>query len=490
MDRQIRRLALVMLGLFVLLLVQVNYIQVFAADRLANHPSNRRLIIQEYEVARGEILARDARTVLARSEPSPGDLKYLRVYPRGELYSGITGFYSFVYGRSELEQSQNDYLGARAEELLATNLVDQILGRPKRGASVITTIDPMLQRVASEQLAGRAGAVVAVDPRTGEVLAMVANPSFDPNPLSSHDGEVVRSTWDQLNADPDKPMVSNANDELHAPGSSFKIVTAAAALENGMTPETEFPNPRELDLPQTTVNLANAGGIHCNGGADVITLFEAFVESCNVTFGQIGLTLGAERLREQAQRFGFASEVGFDIPFQEGRFPEVDFFIDRLPAVAFSAIGQQDVAANPLQMALVAAAVANEGTLMRPQLVLEVRDPQGLVIRGFEPRVHGQAMSPETAAELTAMMEAVVARGTGTAAQIPGFAVAGKTGTAQVDDVTPPHVWFAAFAPADDPVIAVAVVLLNGGGFGTEASGGRVAAPVAREVMEAALGVG
>jgi peptidoglycan glycosyltransferase len=487
MDRQIRRLAYALIALFVVLLVQVNYLQVFAADRLANHPRNSRLIILEYRVDRGDILARDAQTRLAFSRPSRGALKFLRRYPEPELYAGITGHYSVVYGRSELEESYNDFLAARAEELLPSTLVDLLFGRRKRGATVISTIDRELQEVASEGLAGRPGAVAAIDPRSGQVLALVSNPSYDPNRLSSHNTRIVRAAWRQLNADPDKPLISNANDELHAPGSTFKMITAAAALENGMTPETEFPNPATLDLPQTTVNLANAGGVHCNGGADSITLFDAFVESCNVTFGGIGLRLGAEALREQAQRFGFAGTVPFDINFAEGRFPPVEFFEDRQPAVAFSAIGLQDIGTNPLGMALVAGAIGNDGVMMEPQLVLEVRDPRGLVIRGFREREYGRPVSTQTAQALQAMMEAVVSSGTGTAAQIPGFRVAGKTGTALLGEGIPPHVWFTAFAPVDDPVIAVSAVLLNGGGFGSEASGGTVAAPVVRAVLEAAL---
>lgn len=489
MDRQIRHLGVAVLILFVFLFGAVNYIQVFAASELANNPANKRLIILEYRVDRGDILARDAATVLATSRPTGGQLKFLRRYPDGPLYAGITGYYSFVFGRSEVEQNYNDFLAARATELFPTNLVDEILGRPKRGATVITTIDPELQRVAAEALGDRAGGVAAIDPTTGEVLALVSQPTFDPNPLSSHDGKDIRRTWDALNDDPDKPLLSNANDQLYPPGSSFKIVTAAAALENGMGPETTVPNPRELELPQTTETLENFGGSLCPGGSQ-ISLAQALQVSCNVAFGEFGLKLGAERLVEQARRFGFGRKIDFDIPFAEGRFPEPSFFEERIPAIAFSAIGQQDVATNPLHMALVAGAIANGGILMEPQLVREVRDPQGLVIQGFEPKEWGQAMSPENAAILAQMMEAVVAAGTGTAARIPGVMVAGKTGTAQHGEGEAPHAWFVCFAPVESPSIAVAVVVLNGGDLGNEATGGAVAAPIARAVMEAALGAG
>jgi peptidoglycan glycosyltransferase len=488
MDRQIRRLAVAFLGLFVLLFAQTNYLQVFASSRLANNPSNQRLLLQEYDVHRGAILARDERTVLAQSTATSGKFKYLRSYPQGDLYGQITGFYSLVYGRTGLEASQNDFLAGRATELLPQNLVDELLGRDKQGATVVTTIDPKLQKAASAALGSLPGAVVALDPKTGEILAMVANPSYDPNPLSSQDPAEIRATWDSLNADPDKPLLSRASQELFPPGSTFKLVTAAAALENGMTPDTLFPNPPALTLPQTTHLLHNFGDEHCMGGIPKLTIAQALEVSCNVVFGQIGLQLGADKLVEQAQKFGFDQTIPLEIPWAEGSIPPASAFADATPAVAFSAIGQQDVKANPLQMALVAAAIANGGTEMAPRLVREIRDPSGRVIRTFDPQPWGQPISPQTAAELTAMMVSVVQSGTGTAAQIAGVQVAGKTGTAETATGNP-HAWFVSFAPAENPQIVVAVVVLNGGSLGSEATGGHVAAPIARAVLQAALGV-
>lgn len=487
MTRQIRILATGFLVLFALLAANLNYLQVIAADDLANNDANKRLLIAEYEVDRGQILAADRRTVLARSRATDDALKYLRRYPQGALYAHVTGYHSFVFGRGELEAAYNDYLAARAAELFPERLIDDILGRDRRGASVVTTIDPALQQAAADALGGQQGAVAAIDPRSGAVLALVASPSYDPNRLSSHDGEEIRSTWDRLNDDPDKPLLSSANDEVFPPGSIFKIVTAAAALESGMTPDSTFPNPPSLDLPQTTHNLQNFGGSHCVGGASQITLAQALQVSCNVTFGHLGLELGAERLVEQAERFGFSQEVPFDIPFAEGQIPDPAAFADALPAVAFSAIGQQDVRTNVLHMALVAGAIGNGGEMMSPRLVDEIRDPAGTVIRTFGPEPYGQPMSADNATALTEMMQSVVDSGTATGAQIPGVPVAGKTGTAEVEGGAP-HAWFVAFAPADDPQVAVAVVVLNGGTLGSEATGGAVSAPIARSVMEAALG--
>jgi len=487
MNRQIRRLGYAFTALFVLLFAAVNYIQVYAAGDLANNPSNQRLLLQEYNVHRGQILARDEQTVLATSKTTKGRLKYLRVYPRARLYAGVTGYYSVVFGRYALEQSQNEWLAGRASELLPQNLVDEMLGRDKRGATVVTTIDPKLQRVAARQLGALPGGVVAMDPRTGEILALVANPSYDPNDLSSHKLKEVRADRARLLRDPDKPLLSRAAQELFPPGSTFKLVTAAAALESGMKPDTKFPNPPALKLPQTSHELHNFGGEHCLGGAAQLTLAQALEVSCNVVFGEIGLKLGADKLVGQARRFGFDQDVPLEIPYASGSIPPAKDFQDALPAVAFSAIGQQSVGANPLQMALVGSALANGGEEMTPRLVKEIRDPSGRVIKSFAPRPWGRPVSEGTAKDMTRMMIRVVEAGTGTAAQIPGVTVAGKTGTAETTSGNP-HAWFVCFAPAENPKIVVAVVVLNGGSLGSEATGGHVAAPIARAVIRAALG--
>jgi peptidoglycan glycosyltransferase len=492
MERQIRQLAAALLILLLVLVAQLSYVQVFAAERLADNPANaKRQMIAEYEVDRGSILAADGRTIFAASSKGPGELRFQRRYPFGPLYAHVTGYYSFVFGRSELERSYNEFLSGSAPQLLRQTLADMVLGRPRRGASIVTTILPEVQEAAQEALGDLQGGVVAIDPRTGNVLALVANPSYDPNPLSSHDPEEIRTTWAALNADPEKPLVSVANDELYPPGSTFKIVTAAAALENGFGPESTWPNPHELDLPDTVETLQNFGGVTCSGGS-AITLADALRQSCNVVFGEIGLTLGPVALAEQAWAFGFgptadSGDVPFDIPFQEGVFPDPSYFATRRPAVALSAIGQDNVAANPMQMALVAAAIANGGIEMRPRLVTEVRGADGRVIETYEPEVFSRPLSPENAALLTAMMVDVVQNGTGTAAQISGVTVAGKTGTAQHGEGAAPHAWFVSFAPAEDPQIAVAVIVLDGGSLGSDATGGQVAAPIAKAVMEAAL---
>jgi penicillin-binding protein A len=483
-----------LLVLFLIAFAQVNYIQVFAADRIAEDPANaQRQLIAEYKVDRGSILAADGTTVLASSRKSPGALRFQRRYPQGELYAHETGFYSFVFGRTELEQSFNDFLTGDAAELLPQTLTDLVLGRPKQGATIVTTLVPEIQEAAAAAALAEAGdvAIAAIDPATGDVLALVSEPTYDPNPLASQEPKVVRDSWDELNADPEKPLLSRASDELFPPGSTFKLVTASAALENGFGPESLWPNPNELDLPLTDATIENFGGSTCSGGSQ-ITLADALRQSCNVVFGAVGLELGADRLAEQARAYGFTAEAGedlvpFDIPWTSGVFPAPETFEGRDPAVAISAIGQQDVAANPLQMALVAAAIANDGVEMQPRLVTEARDPSGRVIAEFQPREFSRPLSPENAAALTQMMVGVVEEGTGTAAQIPGVTVAGKTGTAQHGDGEDPHAWFVCFAPSEAPRIAVAVIVLDGGSLGSEATGGQVAAPIARAVLEAGL---
>jgi penicillin-binding protein A len=487
-DRQIRRLAIGFLVLFALLAVNVNYLQVVAADRLANHPANKRLLFEECEIDRGDIVAADRQTTLAEDQPAD-TLGFQRRYPPDPSlgYGHLVGYYSCLFSRTALEQSFNEYLTGRADELFPQRLVDEILGREEKGANVVLSIEPDLQQLAAQELGDREGAVAAIDPRTGEVLALVSKPTFDPNPLASHEVREVRQALRQLDSQaPDSPLVSRATDTFFPPGSAFKVVTAAAALEDGMTPEELLPNPPTLDLPQTEDDLENFGGGQCSGGAE-ISLASALQQSCNVAFAALGLELGADKLIEQAHRFGLSQDISFDIGFVEGEIPGADAFADDLPAVAQSAIGQRDVRVNVLHMALIAGAIGNEGTMMVPRLAREIRDSKGRVIREFGPQAYGDPMSSENAAALTQMMEAVVEAGTATAAQIPGVAVAGKTGTAQTAEGEAPHAWFISFAPAQDPEIAGAVVVLNGGDLGNDATGGALSAPIARALMEAHL---
>jgi penicillin-binding protein A len=500
-ERRIRRLGISLVVLFTVLFGQLAYVQVFAADAIKNHPANfSRQLIAEYNVQRGSILTADG-LVLAESVPAPEGSRYRfeRRYPQGDLYGYITGFYSRIYGRSALEQSFNSYLSGEAPELAISTFTDLLLGREKRGASVFVTIDPNLQEVARDALGSNQGAVVALDPRTGAILALYATPGFDPSELSGGTDDEIRAAWKRLNADPDKPLLAKSHQELYLPGSSFKIMTASAALENGYGPESSWPNPHRLTLPLTNEQLQNFGDDHCNGGSSSITLIEAFTESCNVTFAEVGLKLGPDRMAQQARAYGLCATrppeqttcdeqlVTFELPYQNGRFPEPEYFERNDPLLAFSAIGLDNDLVNPLQMALMASAVANGGVVPNPRIVTQVRDAQGRVVREFGEADVGRAISPQTARTLTQMMIAVVNEGTGYRAALPGIQVAGKTGTATNGEGRPPNAWFTAFAPAQNPLIAVSVIVLDGGDLGSEATGGQVAAPIVRTVLDAYL---
>jgi penicillin-binding protein A len=341
--------------------------------------------------------------------------------------------------------------------------------------------------------------VVAMDPRTGDILALYSTPGFDPSDLSSGSDAEMRQAWKRLNADPDKPLLALSHQELFLPGSSFKIVTASAGLENGFGPQSPWPNPHRLTLPLTNEQLQNFGDDHCNGGSSQITMIEAFEESCNVTFAEVGLRVGAERLAAQARAYGLCGTlpperttcdrqlIDFELPFQNGRFPEPEYFERNDPLLGFSAIGLDNDLVNPLQMALMASAVANGGVMPQPRIVAEVRDSQGRVAREFGVRTVRRAITGSTATTLTQMMIAVVNNGSGYRAAIPGIQVAGKTGTATNGEGRAPNAWFTAFAPAHAPRIAVSVIVLDGGNLGSEATGGQVAAPIVRAVIEAYL---
>lgn len=492
MTRSIRRTAWTVFALFGLLFVNLNWLQVVRSESLAQDPQNRRQLLAEYDVRRGAITVGSGlqQATIATARETDDQLRFLRIYNEPETYAHITGFHSFIYGRSQLEQRYNDFLQGSGPEALFRNLGDALRGRERQGDTLVTSIDPLVQNAAVSALGSQTGAVVALDPRNGDVLAMVSSPSYDPGALSSHDGPAIRAAWDALEEDPSNPRLNRATSESYAPGSTFKVITAAAALEHGATPAQTYADPALLDLPQTTAQIGNfSRGQPCNDGQS-ITLQQALEVSCNTTFGLIGLELGADALIQTAERFGLNADVDFDLPTTTSRIPkELD-----PPQTAQSAIGQRDVRTSPLQMALVAAAVGNDGVMMQPRLVTTVEDFAGRTVRQYpaSPRTLGGAATgrtvrPATAQALTDMMVGVVNDGTGKAAQIPGVQVAGKTGTAEQGDGQPPDVWFIGFAPAEDPRVAVAVVVESGGESGENGTGGGVAAPIARTVMEAAV---
>jgi len=478
----IRRLAAVVAVLFGSLLISVTYVQFVAAQTLNDHPGNVRTLYREFGRERGPILV--AGSSVAVSVPVKDPYKFQRTYPGGTMYSHLTGFYSVVYGATGMEAAANDLLSGTSDRLFYRRIRDLFTGQHPQGASVEMTIDPKLQQVAWDALGDQKGAVVALDPKTGDVLAMVSKPAFNPNVLASHDIAAVRKARAALLADPDRPLEDRAIDSrLYPPGSVFKLVTAAAALSSGnYTPDSVLPGPATLDLPQTSATLSNDFPGPCAPGGR-ITLADALRISCNTAFASLGMALGDDALREQATKFGFGQDLKIPLTVTPSIFPPNL----NAPQTAQAAIGQFDVRVTPMQIAMVSAAIANHGVLMRPNLVRRVRSADLEVIDQPAPEPMSQAVSPEVAQQLTDMMIGVVESGTGRRAQIDGVTVAGKTGTAQTAKGQPPHAWFTAFAPAEDPQIAVAVVVENGGQLGDAASGGRVAAPIARQVIEAAV---
>ncbi|WP_426593894.1 peptidoglycan D,D-transpeptidase FtsI family protein [Cellulomonas sp. McL0617] len=482
MNTPLRRLATVVMAMFLVLIGSATWVQYVQADKLNNDPRNVRGLYREYGNARGPIVV--GGKAIAFSTPVSDPYGYQRQYTDGSIYSTMTGFYSIVNGKTELENAANAELTGKGDQLFFTRIRDLITGRKPEGAAVETTINPAAQAAAVAGLGDQQGAVVAIEPSTGKILALVSTPGFDPNTLATHDTAAASASYQALSAAPGNPLRSNATKERYAPGSTFKLVTAAAALESGQyTPASTLPAPHQLDLPQTTATIGNFGGGGC--GSDPITLADALRVSCNTAFAQLGLNLGADALQAQAERFGF-NDPNLTIPMSvvQSVFPANL----NAPETAQSAIGQRDVQATPMQMAMVAAGIANGGRLMTPYVVQTVRSADLTTVHVTKPTLYSTAVSPGTAAALTQMMIGVVQSGSGTAAQIPGVQVAGKTGTAQTTADQPPHAWFTAFAPADNPRVAVAVLVEHGGSLGNEATGGRVAAPIAKAVMEAVLG--
>ncbi|GAA2721154.1 peptidoglycan D,D-transpeptidase FtsI family protein [Cellulomonas aerilata] len=481
MNTPLRRIAVVVVVMFLALMGAATWVQYVQAAQLNADPRNVRTLYREYDNFRGPIVV--GGEPVASSTPVDDPFGFQRAYTNGPLYAHATGYYSIVYGRTGLERASNDLLTGTADSLFLSRIQDLVTGRQPQGSSVELTLDPAVQAAAAEALGDQRGAVVALDPTTGAVLAMVSSPSFDPNVLAGHDTSTVNDLYRTLTDDPGEPLVNRAiAGDTYPPGSTFKLVDAAAALESGLTPESPLAAPDVLPLPASSATIGNFGGASCGGGGTV-SLAEALRISCNTAFAQLGLDLGDDALREQAERFGFGAPLSIPLRVTPSRFPEDP---DQ-PQTALAAIGQQDVRATPLQMAMVSAAIANGGEQMAPFLVRTVRSPDLEVVEETSPSVLRTPVSPATAAALRDMMVGVVETGTGTAARIPGVLVAGKTGTAQTTDDVAPHAWFTAFAPADAPRVAVAVIVENGGNVGNEATGGRVAAPVARAVIEAVL---
>jgi penicillin-binding protein A len=474
MNAPIARLFIVVVALFALLVGFTSRWTVFEADALRDNSRNQRELLEDQRIHRGVIRAGDE-TVLARSLQQPDD-SYVRTYPQGTLFPHAVGYNFVSRGRAGLERSYDDDLSGRRTEL--GSLFERLTGTDREGDDLFTTLDPGAQRVALEQLGGRKGAVVALDPRSGAVKVMASVPGYDPNAVRRS------STFKALLRDSDAPLLNRTTQSGYPPGSTFKVVTAIAAIDSGRyTPESRISGRN--GKPISGVPLNNDGGESFGD----ITLTEALTHSVNTVFGEVGEKVGKQTMKKYMDRLGFEAPVAVDLPGDERAasgerrnhriIPATSRFVD----VGRMAIGQDKLTVTPLQMAMVASAVANGGKLMKPHLADRVVDRDGRTVRRIEPEEMAQVMAPETAAQVGAMMGQVVKEGTGTAAALQGIDVAGKTGTAEVDRPCGPNqLWFIAFAPAEDPRVAIAATVECGTGFG-----GTVAAPIAKAVMQELL---
>ena len=481
MNGPIRRVAFTLFAMFGLLLSAVTYFQVIKGPNYRDDPRNVRVVAGRAGRERGTIISSDG-VVIAQSVPNPDDPRvFRRSYPEAKTYGHAVGYASLLFGDTALEESQAAVLVSDRDSTIS-GVINALLGGDLRPGGLRLTIDHRLQTAAIAAMGDQRGAIVAIDPTTGAILALVSTPGFDPNELLG----TSPLAGDDLAASAEQPLLNRAIAMSYPPGSTFKIVTATAALESGAAgPGTTYPNPVELTLPGSTSTIRNFDRRRC-GNSATISLAEAFAVSCNTTFGMIGLELDPGDLVDAAGSFGFGLDVPFEFETLISVMPPASSFADDAPALAQSAIGQRDVRATPLQMALVAAGVANGGWIMSPYLISEEFNSDGVVTASTSPVGWQRAMSPSTADVLADLMERVVTSGTGSRAAVPGIRIAGKTGTAEVPDEAP-HAWFVGFGPVGarpgTPQIAIAVLVESGGDLGDNGTGGTVAAPIAQEVL-------
>lgn len=471
MNQPLRKLTVIVVILFLMLMGALSYIHFFQAPSLNADGRNVRTIYQEYGTDRGSIVV--AGEPIADSVPAKGRYKFQRRYADGPLYAPITGYFSVAYSSlTGLERSQNSVLNGADSSLLTQRIQELITGKQPRGGSVALTINPKAQKAAAEALAGRTGAVVAIEPTTGKILALVSSPSFDPNQLASHTYATAEKAWDSYQADKNNPLLNRAiGGDLYPPGSTFKIITASAMLESGLTPDSLVDAPTAYTLPGTNTQVRNAVGV-CGDGSGKATLRTALVLSCNTTFAAGGVKVGAQKLLDKAKLYGFGQDLDIGMPTRASRFPQP---ADQA-ALALDSFGQKDIQASPLQMAMVAAAVANHGTLMKPYLVDQTLTADLAVVAQTTPTVFSEPISRTTADQLTSMMKDVVSHNP--SAAVAGVNTAGKTGTAENSGDN--HAWYIGFEAAEKSRVAVAVFVEHGG------TGGVTTAPIAAQVIQAA----
>lgn len=481
MNRPVRRLSILMMVMFVALMASATSIQYFQSSSLNADSRNVRTLYREFGTDRGPIIV--SGESIATSEPVDTPYKFQRTYRSDGAYSNVTGYFSTTFNSmTGIEKAQNGVLGGSDSSLAGQRLQELVTGRQPQGGAVELTLDNTVQEAAISAMAGRKGAVVAIEPSTGKILAQVSLPTYDANSIATQDSAAAQEAWTSLNEDEDKPLVDRTSrGDQYAPGSTFKMLTAVAMLENdpNMTPDTLVEAPTSWSPPGTSHEIYNPGQIACGDGSGEATLRQTFIQSCNTAYAIGGVDVGADNMIDQANKFGFGENFETPLLVTASRFPE--------PAndaeLAMDSFGQQDIRVTPMQMAMITSAIANDGELMTPYLVNRTLTADLEEVSTTKPNKYGDTMSEQTAAYMQEMMVEDVKSGTGHRAAIDGVEVAGKTGTAEIASGVLPHAWFAAFAPADDPQIAVVVLLENDPG-----DGGTSAAPVAREIIQAKLG--
>ena len=486
MNKQIRKLAAGLLVLYLALFVSLNVLQVGKKQALNANPLNNRQTIRDFNRKRGPIITADGQ-VVARSVAVPGDskFKYQREYPTGKLFANITGYYTYAFGSTQLEKTQNAVLmGDETRQKL-----NGVFGGTDNSGSVVLTLSARLQQVAADALGEREGSVVVMDPRTGAILAMVSFPTFDPNQVADHDTAQAEKVLDFLNNYPGKPLLANAYQENYMPGSSFKIITTGIALEDGVTNlDRKFPTETAWVPPQTTDPIQNYGGHSCGG-----TMAEVFYKSCNIPFAQMAVELGPERMIAGTRAWGIGEKLPIDLPgavasnFENTGSQPIDFG-NNIPLLAIGGFGQANDKMVPLQMCMVAATVANGGQMMQPYVVDATLEHDGTVLSKTTPTVWKTPITAGTASTLNELMVGVVNKGTGKPMQLAnGVQAAAKTGTAQLNATGEPqrsHAWIVGFAPAEAPRYAIAVVLKGTTDEISAGTGGKLAGPIAKQVLD------
>ena len=481
MTKELRRLSLVVAAMFISLFLAGTFIQAVNTEAVAEDPRNVRNIYESYKTQRGPILV-DGKPI-ASSEPSDNAYRYLRTYDN-EIYSAVTGYFSVFRGATGMESAANSYLSGQSSSQFFEQVNAVLSGNPVTGAAVELTLDPTLQQAAWDALGSYRGALIAMDPVTGNILAMVSKPGFDANRIAGHDSEKVAKNYQELEEDQANPLINKTiGGDLYHPGSVFKLVVAAAALESGeYNNASTLQNPVSVRLPNSTSEVFNSSRRSCGPGSEV-TLIYAMRYSCNVPFVELGLALGQDRLRAQAELFGFGKAIRVPMQSTPSVFPE-EMDDAQLGLASF---GQFDVRVSPLQMALISSSIANGGLMMQPNLIENVISPNLSVIAAPQPEVLSQPITAATADALKKMMVQSVSKGVASNASVSGFKVAGKTGTAENGKGERVTLWFTGFAPAVNPRVAIALVIEDGGGRDSGASGNGTAAPVARSFFQAVL---